>query len=81
MRTRVSRISGSRHGNLYISVSAMLIESAALYTLTAIVFLVGYALQNVLQFAAEPLEILQVRCCVARLRTLADLDASRVWLR
>ncbi|KZV64550.1 hypothetical protein PENSPDRAFT_668999 [Peniophora sp. CONT] len=59
MRARVSSLSGIQHGSLYISISAMIIESAALYTITAIIFLIGYSLQNVLQFAAEPLEILQ----------------------
>ena len=59
MRSRLASINGPRHAQLYVSISAMLIESASLYSITAIVFLVGYSLRDALQFAAEPVEILQ----------------------
>jgi hypothetical protein len=50
------------HSRLYFGVSAMLIESASLYSISAIVYLVGYSLSDPLQFAVEPVEIIQVRC-------------------
>ncbi|KAI0317230.1 hypothetical protein OF83DRAFT_1083743 [Amylostereum chailletii] len=58
MRRRLGH-DGGRSGKTYIGVSAMLIESAALYSLSAIVFLVGYSLRDPLQFAAEPVEVIQ----------------------
>ncbi|KZV61845.1 hypothetical protein PENSPDRAFT_618662 [Peniophora sp. CONT] len=59
MRARLASVNGPRHAQLYVSISAMLIESASLYSVTAIIFLIGYSMQNALQFAAEPVEILQ----------------------
>lgn len=59
MRARISRVSGSHLAQLYYGISAMLIESAALYSLPAIVFVIGYSLQSPLQFAVEPVEMLQ----------------------
>lgn len=45
---------------IYTSVAAMIIESAALYSISAIIFLIGYAKQIPLQFAVEPVELIQV---------------------
>lgn len=59
MRSRLASINGPKHAHLYVSISAMLIESASLYSITAIIFLVGYSLRDALQFAAEPVEVLQ----------------------
>ncbi|VDC01103.1 unnamed protein product [Peniophora sp. CBMAI 1063] len=52
-------VSSRRSDRLYSNVSAILIESAALYTIPAIIFLVGYSLQSTLQFTAGPLECIQ----------------------
>ncbi|VDB89425.1 unnamed protein product [Peniophora sp. CBMAI 1063] len=59
-RSRISRLSiEPHHGIAYISISAMLIESAALYSITAIIFLIGYSLQNELQNVAEAVQVIQ----------------------
>ena len=51
----------SKHSDkFYSNVSAMLIESAALYTIPGIIFLVGYSLHSTLQFTVGPLECIQV---------------------
>ncbi|KAI0317269.1 hypothetical protein OF83DRAFT_1244027 [Amylostereum chailletii] len=59
MRRRIAAIAGERHARVYLGISSMLIESAALYSASAIVFLVGYSLRDPLQFAAEPVEVIQ----------------------
>ncbi|VDC01090.1 unnamed protein product [Peniophora sp. CBMAI 1063] len=58
--SRALGVERSSHSDrLYTNVSAMLIESAALYTIPAIIFLVGYSLQITLQFTVGPLECIQ----------------------
>jgi hypothetical protein len=43
MRTTIRRLLGSKHSTPYTSTLAMLIESAALYTTLALVFIITYA--------------------------------------
>ena len=62
MRHQLVRLVGRRHApSVYFNVSAMLVESAALYTFFGILFLIGYAIQSPLQFVVAPLEVIQVR--------------------
>ncbi|VDC01094.1 unnamed protein product [Peniophora sp. CBMAI 1063] len=46
-------------GEIYANISAILVESAMLYTVPAIIFLVGYSLGNVLNAAIHALEVIQ----------------------
>ena len=52
---------GRDSGKLYTNVSAILVESAALYTIPAIIFLVGYGIGDVLNASVDALEVIQVR--------------------
>lgn len=47
-------------GKLYINVSAILVESAALYTIPAIIFLIGYSLGDPLETSVDAVEVIQV---------------------
>jgi hypothetical protein len=48
------------HAAVYTNISAMMVESAGLYSAAAIVFLVAYGLQSPVQYAVEAVEIIQV---------------------
>lgn len=61
MRYMLMKTMQQSEAGIYTSVAAMIIESAALYSIAAIIFLVGYAKQIPLQFAVEPVELIQVR--------------------
>ena len=69
MRYRLlSLSSGQDHSRVYISVSAMLIESAAFYSIVGIIFLVSYGLQSPALYIVESVELIQVKniktsCC------------------
>ncbi|KZV68916.1 hypothetical protein PENSPDRAFT_502472 [Peniophora sp. CONT] len=52
-------VDSRKSDRMYTDVSAMLIESAALYTIPGVIFLAGYSLQIPLQFTVEPLECIQ----------------------
>ncbi|TFY65788.1 hypothetical protein EVG20_g5311 [Dentipellis fragilis] len=62
MRRQLTVAMAPEQARVYISISAMLIESAALYSCTAIVFLIGYARQSPVQFAVEAVELIQGVC-------------------
>jgi hypothetical protein len=62
MRHQISKAVGlNQTPHVYVSVSAMLVESAALYSCMAIVFIVGYATKQPFQFVVEPAQNIQVR--------------------
>ncbi|VDB89450.1 unnamed protein product [Peniophora sp. CBMAI 1063] len=50
---------GRDSGELYTNVSAILVESAAIYTIPAIIFLVGYGVGDVLNASVDAVEVIQ----------------------
>jgi hypothetical protein len=50
-RRRISSVFGPNHGTQYTSVAAMVVESAALYSAFALLFLIPFALNDPLQNA------------------------------
>jgi len=62
VRHQISRAIQASQARVYTSVSAMLIESAALYSFLTIVFLIGYTRRSPLQFAIEAVELIQGVC-------------------
>ncbi|KAJ7037252.1 hypothetical protein C8F04DRAFT_1093072 [Mycena alexandri] len=55
MRYRLEKLIGPRISTPYVTVAAMLVESAALYSITAIVFLISYGVDSPVQNLALPL--------------------------
>ena len=45
-RHRISKILPSTHGNHYLSLAAIFVESAALYSIIALGFIISYAVNN-----------------------------------
>lgn len=77
MRFRVRRVMGSHHHSSYVSVSAMLVESALLYTVFALVFLIPLARNNsvnLIFFQALGQVQVSTTLCMGRLQML---DAER----
>lgn len=60
MLAKAMGTAGRQDDKIYMNVSAILVESAALYTIPAIVFLIGYSLKNVLDATIDALEVIQV---------------------
>ena len=54
MRRKIRRLLGPKHDSPYTSVIAMLVESAALYTAWALVFMVCYAKGDIFQNVVLP---------------------------
>jgi hypothetical protein len=50
-RKRIASVFGANHGTQYTSVAAMIVESAALYSAFALLFLIPFALNNPIQNA------------------------------
>ena len=55
MRLQLRRIIGEEPMTPYVSVSAMLIESASLYSINGIIFIVSYGINSPVQNLALPL--------------------------
>ncbi|KAK7472489.1 hypothetical protein VKT23_000604 [Stygiomarasmius scandens] len=76
-RYRIKSSLGSRYGQNYLSVASMLVESAALYSIWALVFLITYArgsaAQNIL---LPPLGQIQA---IAPLLILTRVISGRAW--
>lgn len=53
-RNKIQLVLGKQHSRMYTSISAMLIESAALYSIWALVFLISYAKNNTFQNLVLP---------------------------
>ena len=54
MRRSVVSSLGPEHAKMYISVTSMMIESAALYSITGLIFIVSYAVNSNVQNLALP---------------------------
>lgn len=50
-RHRISRIFGSGHGIIYASVSAIIVESASVYSICSFLYLIPYGLNNPIAYA------------------------------
>ena len=55
LKSRIRKILGVAHSNMYTSISALLIESAGLYTIFALMYVVMYALRNKAQNIVIPI--------------------------
>ena len=54
IRTTIRKILANDYGRTYVSVATMLIESAALYSITALIFIVTYARNSNVQNLVLP---------------------------
>ncbi|KAI0057349.1 hypothetical protein BV25DRAFT_1812519 [Artomyces pyxidatus] len=77
MRRRIADgpFNGS-HTNVYLSIAAILVESAALYSICMIVFLIGYSTDGMLQFSVEAVQLIQG---VAPLMIILRVANGRAW--
>lgn len=65
-RHRISSVLGSNHGSIYASFAAMIIESASIYSVCSVLYIVPFAIGNPLANAfLQILGMAQVRDCFA----------------
>ena len=61
-RYHTVRVLGTAHGRQYLTIAAMIIESASLFSVMALIFLVTYAVNHPIQYVfAQVLSQIQVR--------------------
>ena len=61
IRNRVKMSLGAHQAKIYTSLAAMLVESAALYSVTGLIFIVSYARNSIFQnIVLPPLGLVQV---------------------
>ena len=66
MRRRITATLGAEHARMYTSVAAMVVESAAVYSVTGLVFIICYARNSSVQNLILPiLDQVVVSSCIA----------------
>ncbi|EJC99624.1 uncharacterized protein FOMMEDRAFT_93135 [Fomitiporia mediterranea MF3/22] len=78
-RRTVIQTLGQEHSKIYTSVTSMLIESAALYSVTGIVYIVCYARNSTIQNAVLP--IMDQVVCIAPELIVMRVALGRAWSR
>jgi len=79
MRRRVTSTLGAEHGGMYTSVAAMIVESAAIYSVTGLVFIICYARHSNVQNLVLP--ILDQVVCIAPELILLRVALGRAWTK
>jgi len=50
-RRRISNVLGPGHGAIYVSVAAIIVESASVYSICSLLYLIPYALNSPISYA------------------------------
>jgi len=79
MRRRVTTMLGAEHARTYTSVVAMIVESAAVYSVTGLVFIICYARKSNVQNLVLP--ILDQVVCIAPELILLRVACGRAWTK
>jgi len=77
LRSTVRKVLGIAHSNMYTSISALLIESAALYTVFALAYVITFALKNAAQNIVIP--ILTLLSSIAPMLITYRVANGRAW--
>ncbi|KAG0699117.1 hypothetical protein DFH29DRAFT_938111 [Suillus ampliporus] len=76
-RHRISKVLGSGHGAIYASFAAMIIESAAIYSICSLLYLIPYALNSPIAYAF--MQLLGEAQVIAPLLIIYRVAEGKAW--
>ncbi|KZT21928.1 hypothetical protein NEOLEDRAFT_1098566 [Neolentinus lepideus HHB14362 ss-1] len=78
-RNRTKVLLGRHHSKLYVSIMTMLIESAMLYAVTMLIFVITYALQLPARYVMIDTVLTMIRQIIAPLLIIFRVSRGRAW--